>query len=404
MTETPKRRGRAWKILGVVVGVIVACVAGLLLWVNAVAGRKFDEIDRRSKAMAAEWRARDAGRPVLRGAAEPGNAWDDYNPCLSEIKKTKDISRLGSLVVRDPKGDPEFGKAMLATHVKALELLRQGAGRATSRYAYAWEQGSNMQMPAFSTAQNLANLAVLQARALAEAGKPKEAAALLLDLCQFGRDFGDDGVLISEMIGSALLQLALAEARDLMSANLLDADSLRDLEAGLAVLETSFPRHARTLDNEAIYTGVTLRDFAASANYGIARLFFANAFERCVDWYGQAAKADALPWMESQSRIAVIDQESKSTWNPYARMLLPALSGTGRVGRHRRVQLRMIRIAAHYKAAGTLLDLDDPFGSKMKTSLAGDTLKIWSVGPDGVDDGGDGRWQDGKDFVLELKK
>src|SRR5882672_3964023 len=120
MTEAPKRRGRAWKILGVVVGVIVACAALLLFWVNAVAGRKLEEIDRKSRAMAAEWRARDAVRPVLRGAAEPGNAWDDYNPSLNEIKKTKNISKLGMLVAKDPKGDPELGKTMLATHVKAL--------------------------------------------------------------------------------------------------------------------------------------------------------------------------------------------------------------------------------------------------------------------------------------------
>jgi hypothetical protein len=77
MTEAPKRRGRAWKILGVVVGVIVACAAGLLIWVNVVAGRKLDEIRRKSILMVAQWQARDPRRPVLRGTAEPGNAWED---------------------------------------------------------------------------------------------------------------------------------------------------------------------------------------------------------------------------------------------------------------------------------------------------------------------------------------
>jgi hypothetical protein len=403
MAEEVKRRGRGWKILGIVVGVIFGCVGVLLIWIAAVSGRRLDQMDAKTKAMAAEWKARPAERPVLRGKAEPGNAWDDYNPALTAIRGTKDITKLGMLVTRDPKGDPEFGKTMLATHAKTLEGLRQGGARATCRFPYDWEAGASVQTPSLLAAQSMGNLAVLQARALAEAGKPREAAGVLLDELQFARDVGHDGVLICEMIGAAVMQLGLKESRDLMQANLLDADALRDLDAGLAVLDGSFPNHGRVLSNEAIFAGTELRNQAASANVFV-RLLFTGAFDRIVPMMEEASKAETLPWKEIDARRAVLERESKSDWNPLTKGLMPGLGGTNKVTRQRLVQLRTLRIAIRQKLGGDPLDLDDPFGSKLKSSGSGASLKIWSVGPDGVDDGGVGGWDvlNGKDIVLDL--
>jgi hypothetical protein len=401
MAEAARPRGRGWKILGIVVGVILACVGGLLMWVVAVSGRRLEQMDAKTKAMAAEWKARPAERPVLRGSTEPGNAWDDYSPALTAIQGTKDISRLGMLVTKDPKGDPEFGRTMLSTHAKALEGLRQGAARATCRYPYDWGAGASAQTPGLLAAQSMGNLAVLQARALAEAGKPREAAGVLLDLLQFARDVANDGVIICEMIGAAVSQLGLKEACDLMQANLLDAAALRDLDAGLAVLDGSFPRHGLVLSNEAIFAGTELRNQAASANIFV-RLLYAGAFDRMVGQMESAAKAETLPWKELEAQRAMIEQEAKSDWNPLTRILWSGLGGTNKVTRHRLVQLRMLRMAIHHKVTGELVELDDPFGSTLKSA---GPLKFWSVGPDGVDDGGDGTWDlKGKDIVLDLKK
>jgi hypothetical protein len=308
------------------------------------------------------------------------------------------------LATRDPKGDPEFGRTMLATHAKALEGLRQGAARSSCRYPYDWESGPNMQMPSLLATQSMANLAVLHARALAESGKPREAAGALLDLLQMGRDVGHDGVVICEMIGAALLQLGLKEARDLMLADKLDADALRDLDAGLAVLDGSFPNHGRVLSNEAIYSSMMLREQAAAANVFV-RLLFTEAFDHIVPLMEGAAKAETLPWAELKARRAVLEQESKAAMNPLTKTMLPGLGGTTEVTRHRLVQLRTLRMAIRQKIGGEPLELDDPFGGKLKTSGSGATLKIWSVGPDGVDDGGDGPWDTkGKDIVLDLGK
>jgi hypothetical protein len=60
-----------------------------------------------------------------------------------------------------------------------------------------------------------------------------------------------------------------------------------------------------------------------------------------------------------------------------------------------RAQLRMLRVL-HGDAAG----LDDPFGVK----LLSDGARVWSVGADGVDSGGAGKWTPAStgDIVLKL--
>jgi hypothetical protein len=59
-----------------------------------------------------------------------------------------------------------------------------------------------------------------------------------------------------------------------------------------------------------------------------------------------------------------------------------------------------------YRANGDVLGLDDPFGGKLLVSKGESRLKIWSVGSDGVDDGGVGEWTPGKgkDIVLEVER
>lgn len=406
MTDAePKRRRRGWKILGVVLGAMLLCVVVLYVWASAVADRRFDRIRAELKATVDAKRAAVPSRPVLRGTAEPGNAMDDYKLASGEAVKLKTINKLGDLVSRTAKADPEAGKEAVAAAGPMLAHLRRGAGRAGARADYAWEQGTAMPIPGLLDYQRGINLVVLVARARAEEGNPGEAAGVLLDGCQMGRDVGDDGLMIAEMIGSALLNLTLTEIRDLLAAGRFDAAAIRDLDAGLGVLDGSFPSHARSLNNEALMMGTTFLAEAEKSGWGVARFFHTNAYEAISRSMARAAKAQSLPWGESLREFAAIEEEAKSSWNPLVRMTVPSLLGNTRVHRERLAQLRLLRTALRFKATGELLDLDDPFGTKLKTARSGDALKVWSVGRDGADDGGDGAWKtDGKDIVLELKK
>lgn len=63
-------------------------------------------------------------------------------------------------------------------------------------------------------------------------------------------------------------------------------------------------------------------------------------------------------------------------------------------------RLRLIRAAATFRATGKFPDLVDPFGAKLLHNVENGNVKIWSIGPDGKDDGG----QEAKDTVLEMPK
>ncbi|HEV3026715.1 MAG TPA: hypothetical protein VG457_04040, partial [Planctomycetota bacterium] len=58
------------------------------------------------------------------------------------------------------------------------------------------------------------------------------------------------------------------------------------------------------------------------------------------------------------------------------------------VSRAQRAQIRLLRTVAYYKATGKLLELEDPFGGQLHFAKSGRRLSFWSVGPNGLDDGG----------------
>lgn len=404
MNEPARKRTSPWKIVGIVIGVIVLSIVGLVLYAGVAGSRKFERMKQLSLARLAEVRNADARRPVLRGSAEPGNAWDDYLQAQAEVKKFPKTGRLGMIVDRSPKEDPEIAKEALAAHGVAIDHLRRGAGRAASRYAYEWEKGVNMPLPPMMLANQTANLGILQGRALMEGGKPRDAAGVLLDVCQYGRDFGADGTMISYMIGIAILASGFNEIRDHLSAGRFDRAALEDLDRGLETLDGSYPNWGQTLINEALLFGGLLDD-AMVGGWGPQRMLYADAVERIHEAMVAAAKADALPWLESQKELQRIETTSAKAWNPISSIAAPSMVKTSAIARQRRAHLRSLRIGLRWAATGKLLDLDDPFGAKMRTEEKDGKLRIWSVGEDGVDDGGTGDWKsESKDVVLELKK
>jgi hypothetical protein len=402
MNEPLRKPTSPWKIVGIVVAVIVLSIIGLVVWASVAGIRKFERMREKSRAYLAEVRAADFRRPVLRGAAEKGNAWDDYLLAQAEVRRFAKANRLGENVDRSPKADPEIAKEALAAHGAALDLLRRGAGREASRYPYEWEQGVNMKTPSLMDAIYTANLGILKARALIEDGKSRDAAGVLLDVCQYGRDFTADGVLISYMVGVALLMSGFNEIRD--NLDKFDPAALEDLDKGLETLDAGFPNLAKTLMNEALLFGGLLNDSVLGGS-GPARLLHADAVERIGESMEAAAKAETLPWAEARRETTRIETEAAKSWNPISRIASPSMLKSGSIGRQRRAHLRALRIAVHLKATGKLLDLDDPFGAKMRTEEKDGKVRIWSVGKDGVDDGGIGDWKsESKDVVLELKK
>ncbi len=171
-------------------------------------------------------------------------------------------------------------------------------------------------------------------------------------------------------------------------------------------MDRTFPRNGDSLLNERLACGYEfLRIGGGSASldvslpawsawrYGFSpRLTMADAFSQSVSTMRRAAEADAKPWPVASAVFSQLELEARNSKNPIIRDLIPGLMSSSRAGRERRTQLRLLRVAAHYRATGEVLDLEDPLGARLLHSRSGDHLKVWGIGRNGVDDGGVGGW------------
>jgi hypothetical protein len=333
-------------------------------------------------------------------------------------------------VTRGPKADLAKVEALMAGHGATLDGFRKGTHRADGIYRMKWEDGFSADVPGLLQSQNLINLIVCRSRFLVEEGKLQEAAELLLDGCQFARDLGYNQCLISEMISLALYGLAFEELRDLVLSGKLSPAELAQVGRELELLDRSFPKTSQSLMNGVTASGfeyLKLNGDVGSLMAGqgdgwgrpqrvvsdvLWRILFPNRLT-CADAYfieldvmKRLAAACERPWAEAQAGATGSEMEIRKIRNPVASLMLPGISGAHRASRERRAQLRLLRVAVHYRATGQILSLDDPFGAKILTSEAGGKLKMWSVGRDGFDGGGKGGWKEGSggDIVLELEK
>lgn len=432
------RRVSAWKLTGIFVGSLAVTLAILLIWLNTAGHRRFAAMELRLKEMRADTEARDAGRPTLRGWPVPGNGWDDYALALREVEAIKvDRQALYEYVDRRPKADRTKVERLLAAHGGALDHLRRGASRSCGQFPIRWEDAFSTPIPGLLSCQSLAYLAACKSRFLLEAGRPREAAELLLDTCQFARDVGFNGALASEMISMSMCSIAFGELLDLVLADDSLPGDLLEVDRQLALLDLSFPPTRLSILNESLAIGYGFIQTATLSKLndefewkrsmpgsgipdlkfwgavglidrlgGLRRLILADAFDTSHVFIKQGADLDDKPWAEVLRTGAEIDAYAERIRNPVTRNILPEIPAWIRPGRERRAQLRLLRVAAHYRATGEVLDLDDPFGTKLHASESGDTLTIWSVGRDGVDDGGVGEWKPsaGKDIVLSVRR
>jgi len=407
---------------GIIVGIIVL-IGGIAIWIHSAANRKFEQMERRVKALHRETLKRDVSRPPRPGTSLPGNAWEDYDKALAAVGADK--SALGAVnlfVQRDPKADGEKAKELVSAHGPTLMLLKSAVRHARGDRALQWELGSEMQFSGFQNYMTLANLTAAKARLLTGEGKSREAADLLLDGCQLARDMGTNSVLICQLIAMAMYSTEFEELRDVIISGSLSKEDLVDVEKALQVADQYFPKNGQTMLNESLFMGYTLLRCSGGADlsalfgsgasslyywrYGFSpRLAFASAFEQIHEMNQRGGASDDLPWPEEETLISELRREARSSKNPIVQMSSP-VQDTGRYVRERKAQLRLLRAAAIWKASGTCPELDDPFGNRLLHSEKDGVLRVWSVGRDGNDHGGVGsfRPEAGKDILLEWKR
>ncbi len=405
MTEDGRKRPSGWKILGLIAGTVVLLLVATAIGLKMAVDHSRAEWDAELKASIAAERARSGERPVLSGEAKPGNAWHEYDQALSECQKVSAGMKLGEIL--DPKHDdkPDGPLSKLPLFASPIAHLRAGAHRAEARKDFEWERAALASTPSFAASSHVAMLALLEARVRAKEGKPSEAVAEILDVMQFGRDYAGEGPLISHMIGMSILGWSLQEARDLSVGREMDPASRELLERGLQTLLGEFPTGEDAMLRECLFMDSALQE-GASGNFATGFLML-GAARKQREWIRRGVAAGRVSWAELLKVDREVKAEMDKTWNPFAKMGAGALSqSSGKTSRHARVQASLLLTGVHFQRTGDVLGMDDPFGSKLLSSKTGDTLKIWSVGPDGVDNGGVGGWRigDGPDVVLDVKR
>ena len=421
MTEEKPRRSRAWKILvGLIISVAAAAV-GVALWIASVAAHRWEAMEQSIRRLEYEILARPGDRPVLTGIAEPGNAWEDYAKALDVPLAHGDLLRNFLQGRSGSPADQAILKTVLSDPAGILGDLHRGAHRAVAkqlpRERQDWIEESLL---------DLALLAASRSKALAEEGKGREASETLLDLAQFSRDTGVDvpsiecgaspricdmalGGLLELDLGGKLTRedrLAVAEALGRLDSSWSDRVLLEDVDVvqiGRGLLQ-SWHLYAEVHSTMTKTGGEA--SFWIGWRYGFSdRLIAADAFEQLLEASKGMSAARRSPRPECLKAASEALSALMESRNPYlSANCYRFLHGVGSA--QERARIRLLRVALHYRATGEILDLEDPFGGRLRHEVQGSRFKVWSVGPDGVDHGGIGGWSSPSalDIVLEVER
>jgi len=329
----------------------------------------------------------------------------------------------------------------LARHAVTLDLVRGAADRDTCRFTRDWSRPSmDMILSEVQTLRSESRLLALAARRAAAEGRHADALADIVRIQRLGRHAASESILVLYLVGIALDHVALAELADLLprlgadDAPLLESPEVRDLVGrSLDLLPALYGEEAFGL---ASFAGFADGRMVSSEVFGpdqadkvskvcdvgpIFRVFFLpgdlDGYRRLMHGFQQlAARREERTDYPQMKREAEAVEKNLLEHPPgmLSRMMVPSLTSVFQArarseGLHR---VAAVLVAATKQRLATgVLPLEpaafgatppfmlpaDPFAEGgtplvMKRGDAG--LSVYSIGPDGGDDGGPPPWRD----------
>ena len=348
-------------------------------------------------------------RPVLRGSAIPGNGWVEYDVVFQAEADRSDVAEIIAVFPRGRPLDSARLDALLAKHAPAIDHLRKGTRyeRVQAPVTMQSDLGTFVYYPDTTLA-----LLILESRRLRGRQASREASDLLLDLAQCSNDLGRHRDRYAQRLAMEMVNHVFLELLDLLQSGELNAADLKELGRQLEILDANFVRPGSTFlaHSYALGTNILKGDFSPYdfsdgdpalrdwKHLFSERLMLCDAFEYWDRWNRRLAHVADLSPDETEADCRRADAEAQESRNPVVSALFRNRGlwcgyGSGTLVRERHAQLRLLRMIAGYRATGEIPDLDDPFGGKMRHRRIGKKLRIWSVGSDRKDDGGDGAWE-----------
>jgi hypothetical protein len=403
-------------------------------------------------AVAAEARAMRVEAAEMMQAALPPAVADAENAAILHAQAAAALAAAPDLTAADgPLGqtDPDVASpavgALLARHAGLLDTIRRAADMPACRFPRDWTRPSfDMLLAEVQSCRNEGRLLALAARHELATGKPAAALADAVRLGRIGRQVGSEPILISHLVGIAIDATALSVVADILptltpaDAPLLDDPALRDLVA-------STPSLVRAINGEEAFGLSIFANFAdgrqgiddmgrLAGDPNVAILPQEEPFSLLIDPLSAVWRAFILPadiagyrrrfeayrqlvtggvdqsrtWPQTQKQIDGIEAEIRAGPDGFlSRLIAPATDSVLRsqcmaVARHRAAEV-LLAATRERLASGTLpASIDalvparlpsvprDPFTTDAPLHLkaTSEELLIWSVGPDGDDDGG----------------
>ena len=434
-------RAARWPVIGLFAFAILAKAVSfgtLLILDNAVAAE--------ARAMRVEAAAiMQAALPPAVADAE--NAAILHTQAAAALAAAPDLTAAdGPLGQTDPDvASPAVGE-LLARHAGLLDTIRRAADMPACRFPRDWTRPSlDMLLAEVQGCRGEGRLLAFAARHELATGKPAAALADAVRLGRIGRQVGSEPILISNLVGIALDAMALSVVAEILptltpaDAPLLDDPALRDLVA-------STPSLVRAINGEEAFGLSLFANFAdgrqgideigrLASDPNVAMLPQEEPFSILTEPLSAVWRAFILPsdiasyrrrfqgyrqlvtgavdqsrtWPQTQKEIDGIEAEIRRTGpNGFlSQLIVPATDAVLRsqcmaLARHRAAEV-LLAATRERLASGTLPEsIDalvparlpsvprDPFTTDAPLHLKAtpEELLVWSVGPDGEDDGG----------------
>ena len=403
-------------------------------------------------AVAAEARAMRVEAAEMMQAALPPAVADAENAAILHAQAAAALAAAPDLTAADgPLGqtDPDVASpavgALLARHAGLLDTIRRAADMPACRFPRDWTRPSfDMLLAEVQSCRNEGWLLALAARHEAATGKPAAALADAVRLGRIGRQVGSEPILISHLVGIAIDATALSVVADILptltpaDAPLLDDPALRDLVV-------STPSLVRAINGEEAFGLSIFANFAdgrqgiddmgrLAGDPNVAILPQEGPFSLLTDPLSAVWRAFILPadiagyrrrfeayrqlvtggvdqsrtWPQTQKQIDGIEAEIRAGPDGFlSRLIAPATDAVLRsqcmaVARHRAAEVLLAATRERLASGTHPASIDalvparlpsvprDPFTTDAPLHLKAtpEELLIWSVGPDGEDDGG----------------
>jgi hypothetical protein len=370
---------------------ILAAVA-MGLWVRSVEQRRWSWMKQRIHELDCDRRSRDPSRPVLRGDPASGQAWGEYVLALKALtsgKSALQMCHLGQILyefsLRSHPQNRSQVEEILATLQEPLDHLKRGVRRTQALDPDAAEAFREKYYMAQPAAGVLAWLSVCESKMLADSGQGRDAAELLLDAALFSRDVACNSTLLDAHSAYGASRFLCGKLIQLISSGRLSKGDCAFVERQLEILERAQPPLAAALKNNLWRMGSGFLEESFPPQWPrqwrfaySQKLAIADAVDRVDSWIAVVARMEEMSSRECQTTWKAIQEEVDHDSNAITQDLYQFVFQDFGELKRLKVYLRLLRIAAHYRASGEVLELEDPMGTIFAHAQAGSVLKVWS--------------------------